>query len=121
MKGIEKIASYARLGWEGVLITTGAMPCLFFVDDARAKMFGIFLAAFGALSYKESFNSYRRTLRSIQEHGDLDKRVIEPQLRYHCNRQGARTAAAEYGLDDRFDEIMKDYKGRKDLEFIPHF
>ena len=50
----------------------------------------------------------------------LDQRIVEPQLTWYCNRQGARTATANHELADEFDRIMSNYKGLMLLRSIPH-
>ena len=61
-----------------------------------------------------------RTRKHIRRFSVLDEKFIEPQMFDYCNRQGARTAAANAGMADEFDKIVKNYCREMRLEFLPH-
>ena len=116
MKTLERLLTPVRLGWHGATVSVVGS---YYISEGELSP-GMLLLSCGIAYWMDSLRSYLKTNRSIEKHGILDKRIVEPQLTWYCNRQGARTAAANHGLADDFDRIMNDYKGLMLLRSIPH-
>lgn len=114
-KTLEKLLTPVRLGWHGASIAVFGSYIL--PEDFYP---GFIMLALGQSFWFDAFRSYLRTNRSIQKHGTLDRRIVEPQLTWYCNRQGARTAAANYGLASEFDDIMNNNQNMMFFRYIPH-
>jgi hypothetical protein len=122
-KNLQKMLSPIRLGWSGLLVMgTGVSLSYSCIDSLPDTINGFILGAslgIGLNIYFTSLYSFMRTSHNIKKKGDLDRRMVENQLYHYCNRQGARTAAANFGYTEKFDNIMADYEGRMLLTKIP--
>jgi len=115
-KTLEHLLTPIRLGWHGAAVSVVGSYSI-----SEGEYFpGMVILCSGIAYWMDALRSYIRTNRSIEKHGKLDQRIVEPQLTWYCNRQGARTATANHELADEFDRIMSNYKGLMLLRSIPH-
>mgnify|MGYP006871758568 CR=1 FL=1 len=66
----------------------------------------------------EGLEKYQKFKRIIQRRG-IDRRHVEPNLKWYCKRQSYKAAAYSLNLGDQFNEINRNYKGRKRCTWIP--
>lgn len=118
-KTLERILSPVRLGWHAFALSAGAAGLLM-LDQNVARYAGMAILGFGSAAYVQSLRSFLRTRAHILKHGELDARFVRDQLLFYCNRQGARSAAANAGLAADFDRIMGTYEGEMALRYLPH-
>jgi len=119
-KTLEKIVSPIRLGWQGVLVSGAAAAVAYFSDNSMVDSVAYFSLGVGSIFYWHSLKAFMRTSKNVKKYETLDERFIEPHMFWYCNRQGVRTAAANYNMAEDFDRIMDNYDKDMMLTFIPH-
>jgi len=119
-KTLEKIVSPVRLGWHGVLFGVASGTMIYFSDNKLVDNIGPSILGVALACYTDSLTAFIRTRRNINNYGNLDERLVKPHMKWYCNRQGARTAAANAGMAEDFDRIMNSYDKKMILTSIPH-
>lgn len=131
MKSLEKILNAIRIAPHGIIPATVAtalavdgafnlglyenLPSILQIVDVGIAQF---CAGFGSVYYISGVNKYRKFKKVISEQG-IDKRHVEPNLRWYCERQAYKAAAYSYDLGKEFDEINRNYTGEKGFTWIP--
>ena len=109
-----------RLGWHGILPTALGVGAAYLSDNAMIELGGVLLATSGVECYFNSLRFFLRTRRHIRKHGRFDGGFVRPLIADYCSRQGARTAAAHYGMLPEFKRAMEEYPGTVHFKIVPH-
>jgi hypothetical protein len=118
---LEKLLTPVRLSWHGAaLIAAGVVGEVVAYEASRHGMWmadvlifpsSCFVIGVGIAWYEQGYNSYRKVSKALKEEGCLDAKFLNKHLKHYCNRQGARTAAANQGLLEEYEEILASYDG----------
>lgn len=131
MNVIDKIVNVVRISPHGIIpigIAAGASLDMIFnlglhenlprvLQTVEEAIPWVVLPTSPSFAYN-GLNKYRKFKKRIEERG-LDKRHVETNLKWYCDRQAYKAAAYSCGAGDEFNGINEEYEGARFYTWMP--
>lgn len=131
MKSLEKLVNYIRIAPHGfippvmgALLTVDMGFNLGLFENLSPSLQAIevsLLSLCFAVAPAYAINGIRKYkgFRDIIKRHGIDRRHVEPNLAFYCERQAYKAAAYSHNLGEEFDAVNKNFMGEKHFTGVP--